>query len=392
MAYVARVVALVLAAVSVAGMVVGLAGEAERETPWLVGMAWPAANLAVGVLLTLRRPRLLVGWLFLAVAFLVATGSATDVVAARGLARDPAPWWAILAAWYGEWYWIPMIYSMLVFVPLLFPTGRALSRRWDRIVAMMAAVLAVIVVTAALQETLDPIRGPSVANPIGIPGLGDVEDGFLGAMLAAFFVLSLMFSLTGVVLRYRRGAGVERQQMKWFTFGAAALIIAFVSQGIADSLGLPRIELIDITGFALPPITAAIAVLRYRLYAIDRIISRTVTYAIVTALLVGIYAGAVALLSAAIDPLAGQSPFAVAVATLAAAAMFRPALGRVRRAVDRRFNRARYDMQHTLDGFRERVRSDVDLDRLCADLVAVTDETLQPAVALVWLRTEEVAT
>ncbi len=385
----ARVVAVVLALMCVTGMVIAVVGEARRETPWLVGMAWPAANLAVGLLLTLRRPRLLIGWLFLIVALLVATGGASDVLAGRGLAAEPPPWWAVLSAWYGEWYWIPMIYTILVFVPLLFPTGRALNRRWHRIAITMAALLALAVVTAALQETLDPVRGRSVANPIGVNGLGDVEEGVLGGFLALFGIISLFLALIGVVVRYRRATGVERQQMKWFTFGAAALIITFVIQGFADAMGLPRIEAIDVTAFALPPATAAIAILRYRLYAIDRIISRTVTYFLVTALLVGVYAGAVAVLSAAVDPLAGESPLAVAVATLAAAAMFRPALTRIQRGVDRRFNRARYDAAQTLDAFRERVRNDVDLERLCGDLVAVTHQALEPRAATVWLVASE---
>lgn len=211
----------------------------------------------------------------------------------------------------------------------------------------------------------------------------------MGGVLALIGVTSLVLAASGLVVRYRRSRGVERQQLKWFTSAGVAMISGFILLGFGDALGFTRPGFVDATLFTLPPIAAGIAIFRYRLYAIDRIISRTVTYAIVSAFLVGVYVGAVALMSYVIDPLAGDSPAAVAVATLAAAAAFRPARQRVQNAVDRRFNRARYDLQQTLDGFRERVRNDVDLDRLCADLVAVTDDALQPATAVVWLRAEE---
>ena len=388
-----RAVAVVVAVVSVAALLVAAWGGSEK-TPlagWL-GYAWPVPNIVVGLLLTLRLPRLRTGWAFAAIGFLVSTGAASDVLANNGLSAEGGPTsWGIWAAWYGEWYWLPMIYATVVFVPLLFPGGRPPSPAWRRPTIASIIALAALTVTAALQEVLDTPSKLQVANPLGITGLGDIEDGIAGGFMAAVGIVSMLMALAALIVRYRRSRGVERQQLKWFTSACVALIVGFTLQGFADALGFPRLEIIDLTLFALPPIAAAVAIFRYRLYAIDRIISRTVTYAVVSALLVGVYLGAVAVMSLAIDPSAGKSSFAVAVATLAAAAAFRPARQRVQQAVDRRFNRARYDMQRTLDGFRERVRNDVDLDRLCSDLVAVTDTALQPVAAVVWLRGDEVS-
>lgn len=385
-----RVVAITLTMVSIAGIGTSLALSGPLIGDNLAGMAWPMSNLVVGLLLTLRRPEQLTGWTFTAIGFTASTGTAAEALAAIALVdAGSAPWWGVLSAWYSEWYWLPMLYSTLVFLPLLFPTGRPLTHRWRNVTIFAMVTLVVVTITAALQDRLDPMQGLSVDNPIGIPGLGDVEEGVMGGLLALVGATSLLLAAGGLVVRYRRSQGVERQQLKWFTSAGVAMISGFILLGLGDALGLGRPGFVDPALFSLTPIAAAIAILRYRLYAIDRIISRTVTYAIVSAVLIGVYAGAVALMSAAVDPLAGESPLAVAVATLAAAAMFRPALTRVRHAVDRRFNRARYDMERTLEGFRERVRSDVDLDRLCADLVAVTDDALQPAAAVVWLRGEE---
>ncbi len=211
----------------------------------------------------------------------------------------------------------------------------------------------------------------------------------MGGFLAVLTVVSLIIAATSLVQRYRRSHGVERQQLKLFTAAGVWMITGFITLGIADALGFGRPALIDGTLFSLPPIAAGVAILRYRLYAIDRIISRTVTYFLVTALVVGVYAGVVALMSAAIDSFAGDSAIAVAAATLTAAAVFRPAMRRIQGAVDRRFNRARYDAVQTLDAFRERVRNDVDLERLCGDLVAVTHQALEPRAATVWLVASE---
>lgn len=385
-----RVVSVVVAAVSSAA-IVGTGFTEAQSLSWLA-TAWPIPYVVVGFLLTYRRPQLVTGWLFAAIAFLVSTGAIGEVLSETGLARGGAPpWWAVLSAWYGEWYWLPLIYTTLILLPLLFPDGSPPSPRFRWVTAFIVTSLGVFTVLAALQGTLDTPGGRRVSNPIGIANLGDVEEGGLAPILIALSMIFLVAAFSGLVLRYRRSRGAERQQLKLFTFAGLTMIVGFVVAGVIDGLLGHRYEIIDLVGFALPPIAAAFAIFRYRLYAIDRFISRTVTYALVTALVVGVYIAAVAVMSAALDPLGGQSPLAVAVATLAAAGVFRPARRRIQDVVDRRFNRARYDAERTLEGFRERVRSDVDLDRLCADLLTVTDETFEPRTAVVWLRADEAA-
>ena len=385
-----RSLGIVLAVASAAAMIISLSVSGAHEDG-LVGIAWPLSNVAVGLMLTTRRPRLLTGWIFAIIGFLAATGSAADSLATTGLVDGATPWWAVLSVWYGEWYWLPMLYTTLVFLPLLFPTGRPLTQGWRRVTIAAVVVVLVVTTTAALQDRLDPLQGSPIANPIGIAGLGDVEEGTMGGVLALIGVVSLLLAMGGLVVRFRRSAGVERQQLKWFTSAAVAMISGFILLGFGDAVGLRRPLFVDATLFSLPPAAAGVAIFRYRLYAIDRIISRTVTYFLVTALVVGIYAGAVTLMTATLDPLAGESSFAVAVATLAAAAVFRPALSRIQRGVDRRFNRARYDTAQTVEGFRDRARTDVDLERLCADLVGAAHETLQPSTATIWLRVPESA-
>lgn len=392
MSRVLRIAAVTTAVASLVSLVVANAATAVSLQGALLEAAWPLPNIVVGLLLTLKRPRLVIGWLFAAIGFLAGTGAVADVLATRGLAAADPAWWGVLGAWYGEWFWIPMIYATLVFEPLFFPSGLPPARWWRRTAVVMFATLAVAVLIAMLQERLDTPDGLTVTNPIGIRGLADVEEGISAAVFMPLTLILVLTALASLILRYRRSSGVERQQLKWFVSSAAALVFGFILMGVIDALFKTRATFLEIILFAFTPLGAAVAILRYRLYAIDRIISRTVTYALVTAFLAGVYIGGIALMSLALGPVADESPLAVATATLAAAAAFRPARRRIQLAVDRRFNRARYDVARTLDGFRERVRNDVDLDRLCADLVAITDHTLQPRAATVWLRTDEAAT
>jgi hypothetical protein len=192
-------------------------------------------------------------------------------------------------------------------------------------------------------------------------------------------VLSVPAALASVVLRFRRARGVERQQLKWFAYSAALFFVA---------LNLPWI------GFApsyfvapLLPVAIAVAILRYRLYDIDRLINRTLVYGLLTALLGLVYAGAVLLLGQVFGGIGAEPPsWAVAGATLAAAALFQPARRRIQDAVDRRFNRRRYDAARTVEAFSTRLRDEIDLDTLSAELLAVVQQTVQPTTASLWLR------
>lgn len=377
-----------VAAVSVSLLVVAVITAGTEVTP--AGLLWALPNIVAGGLLTALRPRQPIGWLFSATGLLVSSSAVTDRLTDIGLRMSPVPWWGTWSAWYGEIYWPSMIYTMLIFLPLLFPTGRPPSPRWRPITRFMIGFLAVATIVAALQEQLHSSDGlVTTPNPIGIRGLPDIEEAFLMPIFSGLTFVFLVIAFSSLIVRYRRSQGIERQQMKWFTSAGLVLITGFIAQGVMDGVFGTRIELLDLLLFLLPPLAASVAVLKYRLYAIDRLISRTVTYALVTAVLAGVYLGAVTVLTAWTAPRAGNSPIAVAAATLAAAAVFRPALRRIQGVVDRRFNRAHYDAARTVDSFRTQMRDDVDLDRLSADLVATAERALQPRSTMVWVRSPE---
>ena len=193
-----------------------------------------------------------------------------------------------------------------------------------------------------------------------------------------------MAAVVSLVIRFRRSRGEERLQLKWFTYAGALVPVVLLGDYLPDAAG----SVLFAVGISLLPVAAGLAVLRYRLYEIDRLINRTLVYGLVTVLLAGVYAGLVLVLG----PLsgggvAGDPPsWVVAGATLAVAALFQPARQRVQRLVDRHFNRARYDAVRTVEGFSARLRDQVDLDTLAAELLAVVDQTVQPTRASLWLR------
>jgi len=203
-------------------------------------------------------------------------------------------------------------------------------------------------------------------------------------------LLGLLLVCTGaavvsLVLRFRRSQGVERQQLKWFTY-AGVLLFAWSAVDLVLPDVAPFTAFFGLT-IALVPVAAGIAVLRYRLYDIDRLINRTLVYGLLTALLAGVYAGAVLVLGQVFGGFRAEPPtWAIAGVTLAVAALFQPARRRIQQVVDRRFNRRNYDAAKTIEAFSARLRDEVDLDALSAELLAVTNLTMQPTAASLWLR------
>ena len=291
----------------------------------------------------------------------------------------------VLAAWYTSWWWFPTLVLVLVFTPLVFPTGRLVSTRWRPVAVAAAVGTAVIITLSALQPTLENEDDP-VRNPIGLAGIPDPEEGALGAVLLGLLVVCAAAAAISVVLRFRRSQGVERQQLKWFTF-AVTLMVLFML--LSDYL-LPQSGVVDaLYGFvvALVPVAAGVAVLRYRLYDIDRLINRTLVYGLLTALLGAVYAAAVLVLGQLFGGVGANPPsWAVAGATLAVAALFQPARGRTQAVVDRRFNRRKHDAAKTIQAFSTRLRDQIDLDTLSAELLAVVDQTMEPTRVSLWLR------
>ena len=358
-------------------------GQLLEDSTFLLGFA---AFMAVGTIIVAHRPGNAVGWIFSAIGLLTAAGVLASEYAARAnLGRPGAPPGAVLAAWYASWWWYPTLALVLVFVPLVFPTGRLLSARWRPVAA--AAAVATVGITAlnALTPTLVD-EDYTVRNPIGVAWVQDPEESAVGAVLSGLLLVCMVAAGLSLVLRFRRSQGVERQQLKWFTYAGALLILSL----LATDYFLPEGADVEVfTGFivALVPVAAGIAILRYRLYDIDRLINRTLVYGLLTALLAGVYAGVVLLLGQVFGRVGAEPPsWVVAGATLAVAALFQPARRRIQAVVDRRFNRRKFDAAKTVEAFSVRLRDEVDLDALSMELLAVVEQTIQPTTASLWLR------
>ena len=359
----------VTAALLAAGPVIGLTGGESWSA--IFGFIPVALAFAVVGALVAARTGNRLGWLFLAAAAISAVTVAANAYAARpATAELPG------AAWVGWTFTVLLgITGSLFFVILLlFPDGRPPSPRW-RIVVWVAAVGGVAeMVTSAISDVNFSSNFPKLTDPVTL--VAPLKEAYNLETTAQVFVL--LAGAVSLVVRFRRSGPVERQQLKWFMYTAAvaAPVIFVVSILVANPL--PAFEIF----FPLIPAAVGVAILRYRLYDIDRIISRTLAYAIVTALLAGVYAGPV-LLSTQVLGL--HTPVTVAVATLAAAALFNPLRRRVQRLVDRRFNRARYDAEVTVAAFAARLKDSVDLDAVRDDLAGVVTRALEPAHASVWI-------
>jgi hypothetical protein len=338
----------------------------------------------VGFVLAWRKPGNPLGWVILGVAgcFALSEDASYYTVADYRLGHGGLPlgWLALLA----QPGWAPGI-TLLGLVVLLFPDGRPPSSRWRWAVWAYAAV-AMLWIAGAITLTVGAIidhktQVDSGGNLLLLAG-SDRSAAWWNMLQDAFFPLLVacwLASLAGQALSYRRSSGERRQQLKWLMAGSAVA---------GAGIGIPLLLLggaggpFVLAGFFALPVSIGVAVLRYRLFDIDRIISRTLAYAIVTGLLVGVYAGLVLLATRVVSITA---PVAVAASTLAAAALFNPLRRRVQRAVDRRFNRARYDAGQTVAAFAARLQDNVDLNSVRDDLARVVQQSLEPAHVSVWL-------
>jgi hypothetical protein len=334
--------------------------------------------ITVGAFLAGRRPANPVGWLLLGWGLVMAFGAFAGAYVDRGLVRDPGalpgPDWV---AWAEGVVWHPA-FGLLAFLLLLFPHGRLPSRRWRPFAWCTVAVSLALSVSAAFSPKAVRSYHPQATPPVRLPvaGLADTAfDWLLGGQL-----LMLGTALLSLVVRLRRAGGEERQQVKWFVYTVVTVVVVFVATTLVLSGGY----LFPV--FGLIPVAVAVAVLKYRLYEIDRLINRTLVYGLLTALLAGVYAAGVFALGNLLDPAAGESELAVAASTLAVAALFQPARRRLQAVVDRRFDRRRYDATRTVEAFSARLRDQVDLDTLSAELLGVVDRTVQPTRASLWLR------
>jgi hypothetical protein len=345
-----------------------------------------ASAVTVGALLTLRRPRHPVGWLLLALGLSVLTAGVSDGYAAYGLLVRTEPLWAAdYAAWWDDSGFVVWP-ALLGFILLLTPTGSLPSPRWRWWARIAAAAPVLWLLGAALQTR--PLEAPwqAVTSPLAVPALAG-PAGYASWLSVLVVGLALLVGAASLIVRFRRARGAERQQLRWVAFAAALSALGVVAIGALVPLlsGGNQLILGVLTAacLALLPLATGVAILRYRLYDLDRIISRTVAYGLLTVLLGGAYAGVVLGLG---QRLGQDSSLVVAGATLAVAAAFQPARRRIQQAVDRRFNRRRHDAAETIQAFSARLRDQLDLDTLTTELLAVVDQTMQPTQASLWLR------
>jgi hypothetical protein len=287
------------------------------------------------------------------------------------------------AAWLDTWLFIPLIGSMGTFLLLLFPDGRLPSPRW-RPVAWCAGAVIVggSVVGAFNPDALSDI--PELRNPFGIEVFRSIADVAFPVMFPLFLV-AVVGSAVALIKRFRRARGEERQQLKWLAYaGAAASVIFPLSFVLWDVF--PPIQVLELVPIIGLPAAVGVAILKYRLYDIDRIINRTLVYGLLTGILAGVYVG----LALGLGALAGSdNSLVIAGSTLVVAALFRPARRRIQGLIDRRFYRRKYDATRTLEAFSARLRDEVDLNQLSDHLVVVVKETMQPVQASLWLRPTE---
>jgi hypothetical protein len=352
-----------------------------------------AAFATVGAFVISRRHGNGIGWVFLAIGAAVSVRVAAAQYGEYSLLVRPGSFpGGRVAVTLGEAVSI-LMFALLGLALLLFPDGRLPSRRWRKLVWILGAAALFGAVGLGLQpgHFVDAESFKAFSNPLGVGS--DPEPfqalGGLGWLLLAPGVFACGLAM---VRRMRRAHGIERLQLKWIAFAASLFAVGFLMISITFFAGLSGTTIDPLRtgvlglGFCTIPIAAGIAILRYRLYDIDVVINRTLVYGALTATLAGVYLGSVLLLQVALSGVTEGSGLAVAGSTLAVAALFRPARGRIQEAVDRRFYRRKYDAARTLERFGVRLRDEVDLDTLGSELRSVVAYTMQPAHVSLWLR------
>jgi len=389
------------AAAALAWSVLGVFAVLQVLTLWLIWRGPATGDQAFGVLMlgyatvgalvAARRPGNAVGWLLLATAVSFAVQAL-----AEAYAWTPSYPGYLFFAWLAAWVWCVPVMLAAIFLPLLFPDGRLLSGRWRPLVWLGMGALATSIVGQAVKPGDMGLEAPGApTNPFGAP---ERAGGLIDALLSAAYLLAavaFLLAVTSLVLRFRRARGAARQQLKWIavvgllTFGAIAVGVSGALLPVGawhdTSNDVTYVALLVIFVLGIPAATG-IAILRHRLYDIDVVINRTLVYGSLTAILAATYLCTVLLLRLVLDPVTRHSDLAVAGSTLAVAALVRPLRFHIQSAVDRRFYRARYDAGRTLKAFSDRLRDELDLETLDADIRRVAQDTLHPTSVSLWLR------
>ena len=379
--------------VAILGVVVAGAVVAAGSGPIWLGPFIPFAG--VGALLAIRRPRTSIGWILIGLgwsfAILMAPVHATAQQLAAGTADLPA---AVLAVAQGGGG--PAAFFLFALLAVVFPSGGLPTGRWGMLgraalgfgltIVVAGYLMPVISVNLAGSQAYASVRNPIALLPdLALWRLVTPDNSIFPVMLV------MVAAAVSLIVRVRRARGTERQQLRWFATSLAFVVLG-VGTGFAVGFLVPGTSasglawIPAILAFTSVPVAVGIAVLRYRLYDIDRIISRTLAYAVMTAVLAVVFAGIIVGLQALFATFTGGSTLAVAASTLVVAALFQPLRQRIQRAVDHRFNRARYDAEQTVAGFSVRMRDEMDISTVAADLRGTVLGAVNPSSLGLWIR------
>ncbi len=385
LAWSACALSLALTALSVLLIVLLLQSDTPIYYYWLETSMVAVGYSTVGAIVASRLPQSPIGWLFCAIglSFGIVHFSAEYAAYALLSPSRSLPGGEVFA-WLTSWVWVFGL-GLVVFLDLLFPTGRLPSARWRWFARFTAIVLLPAAILAALSPGL--IISSTLDNPLGIEELPEVSK-----EIEAFMYALVVVGASSMLVRLRHAGRIERQQIKWFAYATVVVLSGVILKNVVyPAVGVPWVWWVGLiltaVGVVSSPIAMGVAIFRYRLYEIDLIINRTLVYGSLTATLVALYfVGIVVLQSLFVVLIGEKSTLAVVASTLVIAALFNPFRRRIQSVVDRRFYRKKYDARKTLEAFSAKLRDETDLDALSDDLVGVVQETMQPAHVSLWLR------
>lgn len=353
----------------------------------------PVSFAFVGALIISRQPRNVIGWLMMlpgvSMFVLVDAYLAPYINGQIPPPAFPSPLFLIIV-WFSNWNWLLLVFPIL-FIMILFPTGKPLSPRWRWLIIFGLFLCALLIGLGIFAEQMTPSGAEldwSLRNPIGFLDNDRILPGFISFWFISLPVFVILCTIS-LFIRFHRARGVEREQIKWLFYAGALFGLLYVPPFFLDTYQDVRnvINLFFAFGMLIIPASIAIAILRYRLYDIDIIIRRTLQYAILTGLLALVYFGSIVILQNTFETIIGQeSPIVIVLSTLLIAAIFNPLRQRVQRVIDRRLFREKYNAGKTLARFSVVARDVVDINQLESSLLVVVDETLQPESATVWLK------
>jgi hypothetical protein len=348
-------------------------------------LAVVAAFAIVGAVVATRLPRNPIGWMLLATGSVMAVSIVGSTYATASMDQfDGTLPGTVAIAVLAQLTLLPTIAMIGIFVPLLFPDGDLPTRRWRPFAVFSVGA----VVMAASLNAVTPgmtLGGTGIVNPLGIDALAGVVD-LMGLLEVALVAIPIAVAIISVVVRYRRAGRAQRQQLRLLAWAGSAFLVLVL---VGNSNVGPMADVgwvVAVGAMALLPLAIGVAVLRYRLYDFDRIVSRSISYGLVTAVLASVFAGAILSLQGVLAPVTGGNTIAVAASTLVVAALFQPLRRRVQSVVDRRFNRSRYDAERTVAAFAADLRDDVELRDVHEAVRTVVARTVAPASLAIWMR------